>query len=283
MITKVVLPAAGLGTRLLPITKELPKEMLPIFVTNHNGEQLLKPMLQAIFEQLHQMGFRDFCFVVGREKRAIEDHFTPDATYLEKLKIKRKMNSFENMNTFYDMITSSTIVWVNQPEPKGFGHSVLMAETFVGDNFFLVHAGDSYIDSKGNQHLSTLMKTFEEKDAEVVFLAQRVKNPRSHGVIKGVKISRRLFEVREVEEKPQRPRSNMAIMPMYIFNPSIFKALRKIGSGVEGEYQLTDGIQELINSGSKVYALELGSRDLRLDIGTPETYWEALHLSYAHL
>jgi len=283
MIRKVVLPAAGLGTRLLPITKELPKEMLPIFVRGHNGQRCLKPVLQAIFEQLHEAAFNDFCFVVGREKRAIEDHFTPDLGYLDRLRARLKIECFENVKKFYDAIANSTIVWVNQPKPRGFGNSVLMTETFVGDSPFLCHAGDTYIVSKGNQHLKMLMKLFQEKDPDAVFLAQRVKNPRSHGIVEGVKVAARLYEVRQVAEKPQRPRSNLAIMPLYIFDSQIFKALKKIKPGVDGEYQLTDGIQRLIDSGSKVYALELGPRDLHLDVGTPETYWEALHLSHTCL
>ena len=280
---KVVLPAAGLGTRLLPITKELPKEMLPIFVTSGKGEQCLKPVLQAVFEQLQKVGFREFCFVVGREKRAIEDHFTPDSGYLRRLQAKRKMNSFDEVKAFYDTVASSTIVWVNQPEPKGFGDSVLMAESFVGDSSFLCHAGDTYIDSKDNQHLTMLTNLFQEKNADATFLVQRVENPESHGIVEGAKIGQSLYQVKTVVEKPQKPRSNLAIIPVYVFKPLIFKALKRIGPGVDGEYQLTDGIQELIDSGLSVYALELGSKDHRLDIGTPESYWKALQLSHKHL
>ena len=282
MITKAVLPAGGLGTRLLPITKELPKEMLPIFFRRHNGERSLKPVLQAVFEQLYDVGFRNFCFVVGREKRAIEDHFTPDLGYLKMLRAKRNKKSFENLKIFYDKILSSRIAWVNQPEPKGFGNSVLMTETFVGDSPFLCHAGDTYIFSEGNKHFKMMTRCFQEKKPHAVFLARRVKNPRSYGIVEGVKVAARLYEVRQVTEKPKKPRSNLAIMPLYIFDPKIFWALKKIKRGVGGEYQLTDAIQRLIESGSRVYALELGPRDYRLDIGTPETYWEALNLSHAH-
>jgi UTP--glucose-1-phosphate uridylyltransferase len=281
MIRKAVLPAAGLGTRLLPITKELPKEMLPIFVRGCDGEQCLKPMLQAIFEQLHGVGFRDFCFVVGREKRAIEDHFTPDLDYLKRLKARRKLNCFGNVKAFYDTISSSTVVWVNQPEPKGFGNSVLMTETFVGKSSFLCHAGDTYIESKGNQHLKMLTSLFQDRDADAIFLAQRLRDPRGYGVIEGVKVATRLYDVKRVVEKPERPRSNLAIMPLYVFNSSIFKALRKTRPGAGGEYQLTDAIERLIDAGSRVYALELGPKAFRLDIGTPETYWHALTLSHA--
>ena len=283
MIRKAVLPSAGLGTRLLPITKELPKEMLPIFVRGRDERQCVKPVLQAIFEQLRSVGFRDFCFIVGREKRAIEDHFTPDIEYLRRLRVKEQMNNLFTMRKFYDVITSSTIVWVKQPEPKGFGDSVLMAENFVGNNPFLCHAGDTYVNSRNHHHLKMLMKLFEEKDADAIFLAQRVRNPGSYGIVEGAKVAERLYRVRKLVEKPSRPKSNLAIVPVYIFNPRIFKVLRKLKPGVGGEYQLTDGIQELIRSGSTVYAVELGSECLRLDVGTPETYWKALHVSHARL
>ncbi|MEM2294189.1 MAG: hypothetical protein QXX41_13030, partial [Nitrososphaerota archaeon] len=120
--------AAGLGTRLLLATKEMPKEMLPLFSSGRNVDLLLKPVLQLIFEQLYDLGFREFCFVVGRGKRSIEDHFTPDYNYIELLKGKNKVNLVKNLEEFYQKVEKSIIFWVNQPEPRGFGHAVLMAE-----------------------------------------------------------------------------------------------------------------------------------------------------------
>jgi len=117
MIRKAVIPAAGLGTRLLSATKELPKEMLPIFYRDSNGEIYLKPMLQVLFEQLYKFGFREFCFIVGRGKRAVEDHFTPDYSFLDLLEKKGKEKFVKSLKEFYSMIEKSTIVWINQPEP----------------------------------------------------------------------------------------------------------------------------------------------------------------------
>jgi len=175
------------------------------------------------------------------------------------------------------------MIWMNQPEPKGFGDSILMAESFAGDGPFLVHAGDTYIDSSHNRHLKMLMNLFEEKDPGAVFLAERVKDPKNYGIIDGVNIGRRLYDVKKVLEKPQKPKSDLAIIPLYVFNPSIFKILREIDRGVDGEYQLTDAVQLMIDSGSRVYAIELGPRDYRLDIGTPDNYWHALNLSHRRL
>jgi len=111
---KVVITAAGLGTRLLPMSKELPKEMLPIFVRGVNGFAV-KPLLQALFEQLYKFGFREFCFVVGRGKRSIEDHFTPDWESVRNLDNRGKSGLAEDLEAFYRMVEGSKIMFVNQP------------------------------------------------------------------------------------------------------------------------------------------------------------------------
>jgi len=125
MIRKVVIPAAGLGTRLFPATKEQPKEMLPIFSTATNGDVSVKPVVQMVFEQLYDVGFREFCYVVGRGKRGIEDHFTPDSNFVRLLEGMGKNGQATELEDFYEKLRTSTIMWVNQPEPKGFGNAVL--------------------------------------------------------------------------------------------------------------------------------------------------------------
>ncbi len=130
MIRKVIIPAAGLGTRLFPATKEQPKEMLPIF--SKTAKVICsKPVVQMVFEQLYDAGLREFCYVVGRGKRGIEDHFTPDSNCVENLKNMGKNGQASDLEGFYNKLESSTIMWVNQPEPKGFGNAVLMAQPFV--------------------------------------------------------------------------------------------------------------------------------------------------------
>jgi UDP-glucose pyrophosphorylase (EC 2.7.7.9) len=139
-LKKAVITAAGLGTRLLSETKELPKEMLPIF-QRVNGELALKPLLQVIFEQLYDVGIRDFCFVIGRGKRSIEDHFTPDWDFLEYLLKAGKELAAKSIEIFYKKVEDSNISWVNQPQPRGFGDAVLRAEKFVAnDNLWLLQA-----------------------------------------------------------------------------------------------------------------------------------------------
>ena len=153
MLKKAVIPAAGLGTRLLPITKELPKEMLPIVALMKNGQPCLKPMLQAIFEQLYEVGFREFAFIVGRGKRAIEDHFSPDEDFIRYLKNKNKKDIAQELQEFYNKINDSNLVFINQPKPKGFGDAVARASLFTGNEKFLMQAGDDLIISKNSNHL----------------------------------------------------------------------------------------------------------------------------------
>jgi len=273
---KAVLPIAGLGTRMLPATKEQPKEMLPIFAKSEDNSLCLKPMIQLIFEQLYEVGVREFIFVVGRGKRAVEDHFTPDHGYLEI--IKRSKNSLlRELESFYRKVNGSALVWVNQPEPRGFGHAVLICEKTVGDSDFIVHAGDTYV-VNGEEVLKAMYKRFEAEELEAVLLLQEVENPRQYGVAEVTQDSRGL-RVTRVEEKPAEPRSNLMIVPMYIFRRSIFDALKTVGPGAGGEIQLTDGIQRLIDWGLRVDAIKL-NKGLRLDIGTPQLYWEALQLSF---
>jgi len=276
LLKKAVIPAAGLGTRLLPITKELPKEMLPVITLMKNGRICLKPMLQAIFEQLYDVGFREFVFIVGRGKRAIEDHFLPDEDFIQNLKTKNKKDIAEELQGFYQKLTESNVVFINQPKPKGFGDAVGRAALFTGNEEFLMQAGDDLIISKNNNHLKRAAKTFEEYDADTLFLVEEVPDPRKYGVITGKEIKRGIFKVTGIVEKPEKPPSNLAIIALYIFKPIIYKAIRKVEPDENGEIQLADALKLLIDWNCKVYGLKLKPNERRIDIGTAESYLEML-------
>jgi UTP--glucose-1-phosphate uridylyltransferase len=279
MIKRVVITAAGLGTRLLPMSKELPKEMLPVFV----GENpILKPLLQALFEQLYAFGFRDFCFVVGRGKRAIEDHFTPDREYVSKLNNKGKMGVATNLESFYHMIEDSTIMWVNQPEPRGFGHAVLMSRSYVDGEPFMLCAGDTYVISDGSKFLTRMVQSFSKRGSNTLLL-QKLQDPRNYGVAIVEREASDIYRVSRIVEKPKSPPSNLAVMPFYIFKPELMDILQKTQPGIGNEIQLTDAVQTLIRKGNPVHAVMLEEDEVRLDIGTPKEYWEAQRLSYEHL
>lgn len=272
---KVVIPAAGLGTRLLPATKEFPKEMLPLFL-KQNNEICLKPMLQAVFEQLYVFGFREFGIIVGRGKRAIEDHFMVDKNFVEYLKNGNKAMLADRLLNFYEKLNNSAIFFINQPEPKGFGDAVYRAKTFTGNEPFLVHAGDDLILSPENDYLRRLMITFKDYQADALFLVEEVEDPRKYGVIVGDEVKSGVFKVKEVYEKPLKPLSNLAIVAIYIFKPTIHRAIEKTAPNISGEVQLTDAISLLLKWQCAVYAVRLKENEERIDIGSPETYLETL-------
>jgi|TARA_B100000315_G_scaffold233639_1_gene246909 UTP--glucose-1-phosphate uridylyltransferase len=281
MISKVIIPAAGLGKRLLSITKEIPKEMLPLITTNENKSISVKPLVQIIFEQFYEMGFREFCFIVGKGKRAIEDHFSPDYRYLDQLNTKDKIESLTELEKFYNRIEDSTLVWINQPVPKGFGHAVLQARSFTNNESFLVHAGDTLIKTEKDENISQIINTHEKEGADATLCLLQVDNTEQYGIAE-ITGSNSPYHVKRVIEKPKEPPTNLAIMPIYAFGKTIYETLDETKPGKGGEIQLTDGIQKLIDWKQKVLACEL-TNALHLDIGTPLNYWNALKQSHRHL
>jgi len=277
---KAVIPAAGLGTRLLTATKELPKEMLSVFSDGVEGGISLKPVAQLIFEQLHDWGIREFCFIVGRGKRAIEDHFTPDTEFVRWLEKNGKKLQARALEEFYRRVLDSSISWVNQPQPRGFGDAVLRAQSFAAEEPFIVHAGDNYVTSLSGSYLSRMHRVKASTSAEATLLLRKVSDPRQYGVVE-VKRGRSQLTVQRIIEKPTRPPSNLAVLPVYLFEPSVFDALSETRPGKDGEIQLTDAIQGLIDRGVTVNAVELLPNEYWLDVGTPEAYWQALKLSHA--
>lgn len=276
-MTKIVLTAAGKGTRLLPFTKEIPKEMVPIFSTRFSKKKVVTPLLQYIFEQLYQMNFREYCFITRREKRAIKDHFIPQQSYINEL----TNNNKTIINEFYKKIKKSNLVWINQNKPLGFGDAVRQAERFVGKEDFLVHAGDVAILSKNRHPILRLMDTAKKNpEAKVVLLCKKVKDSKKYGVPTLEKLSTGLFEVKEVIEKPDRPKSNFGILPLYYFNSEIFSSLKKIKPGKNKEFQLTDAIQEIIKGKKQVLAIPLSKNEDEIDVGTIESYLQSQKITF---
>jgi len=258
---RAVVTAGGVGTRLLPATKEIPKEMFPVFDA-YEGEVVVKPVIQIIFERLYDVGVREFCFVVGRGKRVIEDHFTPDWQFVEWLRRRGKERQARLLEDFYRKVEESTIFWVSQPEPLGFGHAVLMSEPFV-DGPFLLAAGDTVLQNGG------VLKELAQHPGDLVLLVTPVEDPRQYGVavVKGDRVT-------QVVEKPASPPSNYAILPFYRLPPDIFKLLRQVRPGVGGEIQLTDAIQLAVEEGLDVRAVVYEGE--YVDVGTPATYLNGL-------
>ena len=270
-IGKAVITAAGSGSRLLPFSKETPKEMLPYCARARDGRLILKPILEVVYESLHDHGYRKFCFVVGRGKRSIEDYFLVDDS--------AKYSTNSDLQDFYKKVRSSHIMYVQQSSPRGFGDAVLKAKLFAGKDSFLLHAGDDVILSPDNGHIQRLEDAFFSNGADIALLVGRVERPEQYGIIEGRGIGDGLFRVEHLEEKPRRPKTNLAVIATYIFKPSIFCELERVEPDRNGEIQLTDAIGSLAANG-KCVAVELGAAEKRIDVGTPESYVACIRDSF---
>ena len=254
-------------------------------VASHSGIYYLYvptwlfPLLQIVFEQLYDFGIRDFCFIVGRGKRSIEDHFTTDSLFLNELRNRKKDNYAESLEHFYSMIKNSDVTWKNQLSPKGFGDAVSLSKSFVGQDPFFVHAGDTFIISKKNDFLNRLVDVYANNKAETSLLCERVADPQRYGVIVGEEVTKGTYKIKKIVEKPKAPPSNLVSVAIYLFHPIIFKALNETPYK-SGEKELTDAIQWIIKKRKQAYAVELNDQEERLDIGTSDAYKFALDKSY---
>jgi len=251
--------------------------MMPLF-DRVNDAIVTQPLIERIFIQLFDSGIRNFYFVVGKKKRAVEDHFTSDMDILKSLEKSNKIS--RHLMDFYKKIESSNIVWINQNSPKGFGDAILITNNSVGDKPFLVHTGDAFIRGD-HKHVSNLLKTFEKQKPDIMLYLREIINPKAYGVAQARKISKNLYRVDKVEEKPKQPKSNFALMPLYVFTSKIFDALKSTKPGYRNELQLTDGIQKVIKLGGTVNAIKFNKADDCIDIGTPENYFRSLQISYS--
>ncbi|MBM7645064.1 UTP--glucose-1-phosphate uridylyltransferase [Scopulibacillus daqui] len=256
-VRKAIIPAAGLGTRFLPATKAMPKEMLPIVDT---------PAIQYIVEEAVKSGIEDIIIVTGRNKRAIEDHFD-SYPELEHLLEEKKQTSL--LKKVQKSTNLAEIHYIRQKEPKGLGHAVWCARKFIGNEPFAVLLGDDIFQGK-KPGLRQLIDQYKETSASVIGV-QRVPDDQTHryGIIHPANDQNdcdRLYSVKEFVEKPAQGTapSNLAIIGRYIFTPEVFAFLDKQQAGTGGEIQLTDAIQGL-NTDQEVYAYELEGK--RFDTG----------------
>ncbi|MGI0058274.1 MAG: sugar phosphate nucleotidyltransferase, partial [Nitrosotalea sp.] len=223
---RCVLTVAGLGTRLLPVTKETPKEMLPIYSKSKKGNLILKPVLQVIYESLYDYKIKEFCFVTGRTKRAVRDHFQLDYELMNLLKKQNKNELADTLNDFFSKVKKSHISFIYQPKPIGFGDAISRSKKFASkDKYFLLHAGDDIVISKNNDHLRRLEKNLQKYDADIAILLEKVRDPSKYGVVDGPYLEKGVLQIKSMVEKPKNPPSKNAIIAIYIFKPVIFKYL----------------------------------------------------------
>ncbi len=231
-IRKAVIPAAGLGTRFLPATKAIPKEMIPI---------IDKPMIQHIVEECLEAGIEEIVLITARGKGAILDHFDYSFEVEETLLAKGKNDLYQTSRAVGKMVN---IVSIRQKQPLGLGHAVLCAKKVIGDEPFAVLLGDDLIVGK-TPGIKQIMDVYDEYQCPVVALMDIPReDTNKYGIVSGKKIKDRLYQVETLVEKPtpNNAPSTLAIPGRYILTPRIFEILEKIPPGSNGEIQLTDGL-----------------------------------------
>ena len=253
-IRKAVFPAAGFGTRFLPVTKAQPKEMLPI---------VDKPVIQYLVEEAVASGIEEIIIVTGRGKRAIEDHF--DYSYeLEQTLVERgKRELIKEVRAIAEM---AKFIYVRQPKPLGDGHAILCAKEVIGNEPFAVLFGDDLVDSQVPA-LKQLIDIYEKKHAPVIALEKiDKKDSKKYGIIEPEKSEGRLHRIKSLVEKPasNEAPSNLAIIGKYILTPEVLEALERVQSGKDGEIRLINAFQ-LLTGKMPLYGYEIEGK--RYDTG----------------
>jgi UTP--glucose-1-phosphate uridylyltransferase len=253
-VKKAIIPAAGLGTRFLPATKAMPKEMLPI---------VDKPTIQYIVEEAILSGIEDIIIVTGKGKRAIEDHFDNSFELEQNLLEKGKLELLSEVQKSSNMVD---IHYIRQKEAKGLGHAIWCARKFIGNEPFAVLLGDD-VTQADKPCLGQMMEQFERYNASMIGVQHVPKDEVSrYGVVDANQMEERLYRVNHLVEKPKQEEapSNLAIMGRYILTPKIFETLQIQKPGTGGEIQLTDAIASL-NRYEAVYAYNF--EGVRYDVG----------------
>lgn len=261
-IRKAVIPAAGLGTRFLPATKSVPKEMIPL---------VDKPTLQYIVEEAVAAGIEDILIITGRTKRAVEDHF--DKSYELETELE-KGGKTEYLKMMQDISNLANIQYVRQREAKGLGHAIYCAKSFAENEPFAVLLGDDVVDAEV-PCLKQMIDQFEKYQATILGV-QTVsdEDTSKYGIVKGVKMDDRIYTVEDMVEKPApgTAPSNIAVLGRYIITPEIFRCLEETKPGAGGEIQLTDALR-ILTEKEKMYAYDFIGR--RYDVGSKQGYLEA--------
>ncbi|AYD40270.1 UTP--glucose-1-phosphate uridylyltransferase [Clostridium fermenticellae] len=266
-IKKAIIPAAGLGTRFLPVTKAQPKEMLPIVDT---------PIIQYIVEEAIASGIEEILIITGKNKKAIEDHFDRCVELEQELKIHNKNNQLKLVN---DISNMANIYYIRQKQPLGLGHAITCAKTFVGNEPFAVMLGDDIVDSKV-PCLKQLMDCYDEYKTSIIGVQKVPQNDISkYGIINGKYIEDRVYKINDMIEKPsiKEAPSNIAILGRYIITPQIFSILDNTPPGKGGEIQLTDALKTLMSK-QAMYAYNFEGK--RYDVGSKFGFLQA-NIEYA--
>jgi len=272
MIKKCLFPAAGYGTRFLPATKAIPKEMLPV---------LTKPLIQYGVEEAINAGCDTMAIVTSKYKKAIEDHFDTNTDIEASIKDSSKELLLNDVN---NMIENCTFSYTRQVEMKGLGHAILTGQTLIGDEPFAVILADDLCDSNDISVLSQMTNLHEQYPDSCIVAIEEIpkEDTNKYGVIAGEEIKNNLFKVNNMVEKPESKDapSNLAIIGRYILVPEIFDVIKSTKPGKGGEIQITDALLTLAKEG-KVLAYKFEGK--RFDCGSVDGFVEATNYFYNKL
>jgi len=271
MLNKCLFPVAGYGTRFLPATKSIPKEMLPI---------LDKPLIQYGVEEASAAGLRDIGFVTGRGKRAIEDHFDVSYELEDQVEGTAKERALLGIR---DLINECTFSYTRQVQMKGLGHAILCGRSIMGDEPFAVVLADDLCFGEGGGVLAQMLEIFTQHRTSVVAIEEvPAELTHQYGVIAGDEVSKDLYSVSNMIEKPEpgTAPSNLAIVGRYILTPDIFEILGQTPPDKRGEIQITDALVEQAKQGG---VLAYRFKGKRFDCGSLAGYVEATNFCYEKL
>ncbi len=267
---------------MLPWSRGLRKEFLPLFDTGVDGELVLKPVAHLVVETLMGAGVSDMTLVVRpRDRATVANYFSIDRPLLRRN--DRHPERLRDTRALYERLRQLRLRYAEQPRPQGFGDAVLRAESQVGDRPFLLHASDAILDEPRRGELPAAMADLLRQDElDGVLLVRQVSDPRRYGVVQaeaGGRFRRwKRLAVRGIEEKPSSPKSRWAATAIYALRPSVFPALRTVRRlrAEADELELTWGIQEVLDRGGRFAALALSPPAHWRSVGSPEGYYRAL-------
>jgi UTP--glucose-1-phosphate uridylyltransferase len=272
MIKKCLFPAAGYGTRFLPATKSVPKEMLPV---------LTKPLIQYGVEEAVSAGMSTMAMVISKYKKSIEDHFDRHTDIEDNISGSSKEELLSEVNS---LINNCTFSYTRQLEMKGLGHAILTGQTLIGDEPFAVILADDLCDNDGESVLSQMTKVYEKYPDHCIVAVEEIpmSDTNKYGVIAGSNIEENIIKVDNMVEKPE-PKdapSNFAIIGRYILTPEIFDIIENTPAGKGGEIQITDALLTLAKQG-KVLAYKFDGK--RFDCGSIDGFVEATNHYYSKI
>ncbi|KGQ71371.1 UTP--glucose-1-phosphate uridylyltransferase [Chelonobacter oris] len=271
MIKKCLFPAAGYGTRFLPATKSMPKEMMPV---------VNKPLIEYGVDEAIQAGMKDMCIVTGRGKYALMDHFDKNYELEHQIKGTNKESLLDDIRK---IMNSATFTFTRQGEMLGLGHAILVGRELVGDEPFAVVLADDLCINEGDGVLKQMVRLYNQFRCTIVAVEEVPENETNkYGIIEGTQLSDDLFRVENMVEKPElgTAPSNLAIIGRYILTPDIFELIENTPAGKNGEIQITDALLQQAKNGCVIAYKFKGKR---FDCGSVEGYMEATNYCYNNI